>query len=425
MADSLGEIMTERKKIIVVGAGAAGMMAAGQAALSGAETILLEKMARPGMKLAITGKGRCNLTNIAPIPEFIGHFGRNGRFLRQAFHRFFNDDLILFFESKGLLLTKERGGRVFPTKGKAQQVVKVFVDWLDKCGVKVKYNSAVTELLVTENGVAGVVCNGKRIAADAVILSTGGACYPATGSTGDGYPMAQQLGHSVVTVRPALVPLVTKGGARKMADLNLRNIGVRLIIDGKKAAEGFGEVTFANYGVTGPVILTLSAVAVDALQTQKKVELILDLKPALDDKKLDARLLRDFAKRDKETIASILRGLLPREMVEVCLEEIEVPADRVGHSVTAVERKKLRHWLKNFRITVIDHRPLKEAIVTAGGVTLAEVNPRTMESQKVKNLFFTGELLDLQADTGGYNLQAAFSTGWLAGNCAAIGTVVE
>ena len=204
-----------------------------------------------------------------------------------------------------------------------------------------------------------------------------------------------------------------------MADLNLRNIGVRLIIDGKKAAEGFGEVTFANYGVTGPVILTLSAVAVDALQTQKKVELILDLKPALDDKKLDARLLRDFAKRDKETIASILRGLLPREMVEVCLEEIEVPAERVGHSVTAVERKKLRHWLKNFRITVIDHRPLKEAIVTAGGVTLAEVNPRTMESQKVKNLFFTGELLDLQADTGGYNLQAAFSTGWLAGNSAA------
>ena len=409
-----------KRKVIVVGAGAAGMMAAGQAALAGADTLLVEKMRRPGLKLAITGKGRCNLTNVAEISDFIAHFGKNGRFLRQAFHRFFNNDLTHFFESQGLPLSKERGGRVFPTSGKAQQVVALFVRWLKECGVRTQFNCAVTSLLVRDGRICGVVCGKREIVADAVILATGGACYPATGSTGDGYPMTEKVGHSIAEVRPALVPLVTAGSvAAKMAELNLRNIGVRMLVDGKKKAEAFGELVFSTFGVTGPVILTLSGVAVDALRDNKRVELLLDLKPALDDKKLDARLVRDFAKRDKEELSSILRGLLPREMVAVCLEMTGIPGTRLGHSVSAVERKKLRMWLKNFQLTVTGHRPIKEAIVTAGGVTVKEVDPRSMESRMVKGLYLVGELLDLQADTGGYNLQAAFSTGWLAGHCAA------
>ena len=411
---------TGKRKVIVVGAGAGGMMAAGQAALAGAEVLVLEKMRQPGLKLAITGKGRCNLTNIAPIPEFINHFGKNGRFLRQAFHLFFNDDLISFFEEQGLPLTKERGGRVFPTRGKAQEVVQLFVRWLKKCGVTVEYNSKVSGLLLDDNRICGVLSNNKELLADAVILATGGACYPATGSTGDGYPMAEQIGHKIIAVRPALVPLVTAGdAAAKMAELNLRNIAVRLLIDGKKKGEAFGELVFSKFGVTGPVILTLSGIVVDALRAKQQVELVLDLKPALDDKKLDARLLRDFAKRNKEELSSILRGLLPREMVAICLTQTGILPTVLGHKVSADERKKLRLWLKNFRLQVTDHRPLKEAIVTAGGVALGEVNPRTMESKKVAGLYLIGELLDLQADTGGYNLQAAFSTGWLAGKCAA------
>lgn len=420
MADKKRVVMESKRKVIVVGAGPAGMMAAGQAALSGAEVLLLEKMRRPGLKLAITGKGRCNLTNAVNIPEFIDHFGRNGRFLRQAFHLFFNTELVKFFETKKLSLTTERGGRIFPTAGKAQQVVQILLRWLQESGVKIDYSSPVSALIVENQQVCGVVCNEKSVYADAVILATGGACYPATGSTGDGYPMVEKVGHTIVDIRPALIPLVTQGTvAHKMADLNLRNIAVRLLVDGKKAAAGFGEVVFTNFGVTGPVILTVSGIAVDALRHNKQVEMILDLKPALDDKKLDARLVRDFAKRDKEPISSILRGLLPREMVEVCLQLTEIPADKLGHSISAIERKKLRHWLKNFQMTITDYRPLKEAIVTAGGINLREIDPRTMESRLVPGLYLVGELLDLQADTGGYNLQAAFSTGWLAGRCAA------
>lgn len=411
----------KKRKIIVVGAGPAGMMAAGQAALSGAETLLLEKMRRPGLKLAITGKGRCNLTNVAEIPEFISHFGNNGRFLRQCFHQFFNTELTHFFEEKGLPLSTERGGRVFPTGGKAQQVVALLVAWLKKCGVTTQHDCCISRLLVDDGRVCGVMCNGKEIYADAVILATGGACYPATGSTGDGYPITEMVGHSIVDVRPALVPLVTAGSITAgMAELNLRNIGVRLIVDGKKKEDAFGELVFTSFGVTGPVILTLSGVAVDALRSNKKVELVIDLKPALDDKKLDARLIRDFSTRDKEPLSSILRGLLPREMITTCLEMTGVAADQLGHSVSAGDRKKIRMWLKNFPLTVTGYRPMKEAIVTAGGVNVKEVDPRTMESRKVAGLYLVGELLDIQADTGGYNLQAAFSTGWLAGKSASM-----
>jgi len=411
---------TAGKQILVVGGGAAGLMAAGQAALCGAQVVVLEKMKRPGRKLCITGKGRCNLTNVAPLAEFIGHFGRSGSFLRQAFHRFFTPELLEFFAERRLAVVTERGGRIFPASGKAQDILAVFEQWLQQVGVRISTGITVDRLLIEEGVLTGVSCQSKTIACGAVILATGGASYPATGSSGDGYRLAEQAGHRLVPVRPALVPLVTAGDcAGRMDGLQLRNILVRLFIDNKKKEEAFGELAFMDFGLSGPVILTLSGRVVDALRAGQEVTLDLDLKPALDDKKLDARLLRDFEKRTTETLASVLRGLLPEEMVAVALEQTGLAADRLAGGIRADERKRLRLWLKSFRLQITGYRPLAEAIVTAGGVDTAEVNPRTMESRLVQGLYFAGELLDVQADTGGYNLQAAFSTGWLAGRSAA------
>ncbi len=411
-----------KRKVIVIGGGAAGLMAAGQAATCGADVLILEKMKRPGRKICITGKGRCNLTNIAETKEFIEHFGKNGRFLRQAFSRFFSPELMAFFEQQGLELVSERGGRVFPASGKAPDVVKVFQQWLQRCGVRIRTEAKV-ELLLTAGGrVSGVLCNNEALGCDAVILATGGASYAATGSTGDGYRLAAAVGHTIVPIRPALVPLeVADGLTAPMDGLDLRNINVRLIVNGKRGRQAFGEMSFTKFGVTGPVILTLSGVVVDVLRLGGSVALSIDLKPALDEQKLDARLLRDLESRSKEKIGSILRGLLPREMIPICLKLTEIPEDRLGGQVTAQERKRLKSWLKDFRLTISGHRPFPEAIITAGGVDLQEVDPRTMESRKAPGLYLAGEVLDIQGDTGGYNLQAAFSTGWLAGQAAVVG----
>ncbi len=411
-----------RRKVIVIGGGAAGLMAAGQAAEAGAETLLLEKMKRPGRKICITGKGRCNITNIAGISDFISHFGKTGNFLRQAFARFFNKELMEFLDELGLKQVKERGGRVFPASGKAPDVLKVLLKWLKQSGVTIKESSPVEELIIEGDRITGVVTLGRKIPCDAVILATGGASYPVTGSTGDGYRLAGTAGHQIIPIRPALVPLVTAGNiAGRMADLNLRNIKVRMLVNGKKYKEAFGELVFSKFGLTGPVILTLSGYAVDAIQNGNQVTFAIDLKPALDENKLEARLLRDFASRGNDDFASFLRGLMPREMVPICLELTNIPADRKVHSISTKERRRLRAWLKDFRLEVTGFRPFAEAIVTAGGIDTKEVDPRTMESRLVKGLFLAGELLDIQGDTGGYNLQAAFSTGWLAGRSAAKG----
>lgn len=403
-------------RCVVVGGGAAGLMAAGQAALAGAQVVVLEKMARPARKLAITGKGRCNLTNIATMPEFIGHFGPTGPFLRQAFHRFFTAELLDFFQELGLVTVTERGGRVFPASGKAPEVVAALLRWVDRCGVRVRTGVAVDRLVIDSGAVTGVVCGGEVIGCTALILATGGASYPLTGSTGDGYLLAEQAGHRIVPIRPALVPLVTEGDwPAGTAGLQLRNTRVDLFIDGKKRAEAFGELAFMEYGLSGPVILTLSGRVVDALSEGRSIHMVLDLKPALDDKKLDARLIRDFEQRRQELLGSVLRGLLPKELVAIALENVGLAADRLAGTIRSEERKRLRLWLKNWRLRIVGHRPLAEAIVTAGGVDTREVDPRTMASRLVCGLFFAGEILDLQADTGGYNLQAAFSTGWLAG----------
>lgn len=409
-------------QIIVIGGGAAGMMAAGQAALTGARVLLLEKMNRPGRKLAITGKGRCNLTNIAGIREFIDHLGPNGHFLRQAFGVFFASELMAFLEQQGMELVSERGGRVFPAGGKAPEVVRVFRQWLHRCGVEIRTSAPVDHLLTTEGKISGVLTNNETLDCDAVILATGGASYAATGSSGDGYRLAASVGHTIVPIRPALVPLeIADSLTAPMAGLDLRNVTVRLLKDGRRCRQEFGEMGFTGFGVTGPVILTLSGEAVDGLRSGADMALSIDLKPALDEQKLEARLLRDLESRSKERMDSVLRGLLPRQMIPVCLQGSDIPEDRIAGQLTAKERKRLKTWLKDFRLPISGHRPFNEAIITAGGVDLKEVDPRTMESRKTGGLYLAGEVLDIQGDTGGYNLQAAFSTGWLAGRAAALG----
>jgi predicted Rossmann fold flavoprotein len=432
-SDELGENAT-RRGVIVVGGGASGLMAAGQAAEAGAHVLLLEKMDRPGRKLRITGKGRCNLTNVAPVSEFITHFGPNGRFLRQAFARYFSADLIGFLENLGVHTLTERGGRVFPVKGQAQEVVDALVAWADKCGVSLKTQSPVERLIVEGKRVVGVQVSqpsGRVYRAHAVIIATGGASYPATGSTGDGYRFAESVGHHVVPIRPALVPLETAGDiAARLQGLSLRNVNVRLwMMPGRQDAgptlakvkhgEAFGEMLFTHFGVSGPIILSLSRQVVDALRLGQRVTLSIDLNPALDERKLDARLRRELDAHGKRQFSTLLKGLLPAKLIPVCIDLTGIPRDKVGHQINAQERKRLRTWLKDFRLEVTGYRPFTQAIITAGGVDTREVDPRTMASRLIEGLHFAGEVLDVDADTGGYNLQAAFSTGWLAGRAAA------
>ncbi len=409
--------MQNFKKTIVIGGGATGLIAAGYAAKSGADVTLLEKMKRPGRKLCITGKGRCNITNSAPISKFFSHYGRTKDFLRPAFNNYSNTDIINLLETNGLKTVKERGGRIFPANGKAPDVVATLLNWTKKCGVKIVNQTRVEKLIITDNQIEGVIANNKRIDCDIVILATGGASYPVTGSTGDGYQLAKSAGHTIITPRPALVPLETTSDiAGKMNDLNLRNINATLIVDDKETTSAFGELTFTKHGISGPVILTLSGTAVDALQAKKHVYITIDLKPALNEAKLYARLQRDFTSRAKEPLFSILRGLLPKPLVQICINQNKIPSYTLGQNISTKQRRKILTWLKNFKITITGHRPFAEAIITAGGVNTNEINPETMESKITEGLYIVGELLDVQADTGGYNLQAAFSTGYLAGS---------
>ena len=418
--------MNHSPAIIVIGGGPAGMMAAGRASERGAAVTLVEKMERPGLKLGITGKGRCNITNDRPLDEFLPHFGAGGRFLKPSFYEFFAPDLLTFLASLGVKTVTERGNRVFPAGNRAREVVDALVNWTGKTGVVTRTRAGAVELLYEGGRIAGVTVEQARkgqkkmLPADAVILATGGASYPLTGSTGDGYRLARSAGHAIVPVRPALVPLETEcRNIQGLNDLALKNVALSLRVNGRKPVREFGEMLFTSFGVSGPVILTLSGRAVDALNAGLKVELSIDLKPALDDKKLDARLLRDLANNPKTKFDTLLRGLLPPSLIPACLDMTGIPATRTANQVTARDRRALRLWLKDFRLSVTGHRPIDEAIVTAGGVSLREVNPNTLESRLVKGLFFAGEVLDVNADTGGYNLQAAFSTGHLAGIAAA------
>jgi predicted Rossmann fold flavoprotein len=409
-----------------VGGGPAGLMASGHAAMAGVPVLLLERTTRLGTKLRITGKGRCNLTNTAPLDAFLVHFAfpdpesDSRYFLRNAFARFFAPDLVAFLDGLGVPTVEERGGRVFPVSNDAHEVAEALARFVREQGVQIQLASRVARLLCERDQVRGVLLDsGQRIEAGGVIIATGGASYPRTGSTGDGYHLAEQVGHTIVPIRPALVPLVVAGSEpRQMMGLSLRNVEVRLLLDGQEFARDFGEMLFTHYGVSGPIVLTLSGPAVQRLG-QGRLEMSIDLKPALSEEKLDARLRRDLDEYGRRSYRNILKGLLPLKMIDVMVARSGIPADKPGHQITAGERGCLRALLHDFRLTIVGCRPLDEAIVTAGGVDTREVDPRTMASQLVAGLYFAGEVLNVQADTGGYNLQAAFSTGYVAGRAAA------
>lgn len=409
-----------KRKIIIIGGGAAGLMAAGQAAQQGAEVLVLEKMNAVGRKIFISGKGRCNITNIAPVGEFLEHFGPTGKFLRQAFQRYFSEDILALLHAYGIETITERGGRVFPVSGQASDVVEALTEWATGNGAKIWTDSPVKAIRAENGRITGVETFHTTLDADAVIVATGGASYPGTGSTGDGYRLARECGHRIVPLRPALVPLITAGDvALKLQGLSLKNISASVWVNGKKSAAAFGEMLFTHFGVSGPIILTSSRDIVDALQAGSSVVLSIDLKPALDHQKLDLRLLRDIQAHGKQQFQTWLKELLPRSMIPVCIEQNGIAAEKLVNQISAEERKRLRNWLKDFRLEVSDHRSFMQAIVTAGGVDTGEVNPKSMQSRLIEGLYFAGEVLDVDADTGGYNLQAAFSTGWLAGASAA------
>ncbi|HHS12989.1 MAG TPA: NAD(P)/FAD-dependent oxidoreductase [bacterium] len=412
------------RRLIVVGGGPAGLMAAGQAAGLGVKTLVLEKMDRPGRKLRITGKGRCNLTNAASLEDFLAHYGDNGRFLRQAFARFFSQDLTAFIGGLGITVKTERGGRVFTEEGAPELAVRL-TEWAGRQGVSVRTGSRVTAIHHIDRAVTGVrILSSDGDAEDSeaacVILAAGGASYPATGSAGDGYRLAKALGHDIVSPGPALVPVETEGNtAVRLQGLSLRNVVLKVLCDGRVQAEAFGEMLFTHFGVSGPIVLSLSKVIGRCLKKKDSVILSIDLKPALDENRLDERLRRELDLHGKRSLQNMLKTLLPSALIPVCLDALRLDPHKPGHQITAEERTRLRAWLKNMELKVLRTRPMAEAIVTAGGISLHQVDPRTMASRVVSGLYFAGEVLDLDGDTGGFNLQAAFSTGWLAGRSAA------
>ena len=407
----------KRYDVIVVGAGPAGILAAGRAAELGANVLILEKMEREGRKLLITGKGRCNITNDATISEFIKHVYPIGRVLKNAFSNFYSKDIIELLKKYGVESTLERGGRYFPASNSSADVLKALLSWVKELDVKIHCGYRVEKLIVEDEAIIGLMANGTEFRATKVIIATGGMSYPATGSNGDGYELAKKVGHKIVKARPALVPLETFGRtAQDLQGLNLKNVKAVVWINGKKAGEDFGEMIFTHFGLSGPIILTLSRIVVEELHKKSKVEITIDLKPALDEQKLDLRLLRDLNEHGKKKLVNILSFWLPAKMVPVFIEILKIDPQKECHQVGSKERKQIRHLLKNLPFQISNHRSFKEAIITSGGIPTNEISSKTMESIIVGGLYFAGEIIDLDAETGGYNLQIAYSTGWLAGN---------
>jgi len=409
----------QKYDVIVIGAGAAGLLAAGRAGSMGARVLILEKMERPGRKLLITGKGRCNITNDADLKEFITHVHPTGNFLKPAFSRFFNKDLIAFLNGEGLTTVLERGKRYFPASGNSADVLDSIMKWVKAQGADFHYNEPVEHLLVNGDVVRGVKTSKSEYSADKVILATGGKSYPATGSSGDGYKIAMQAGHTLIHPRPALVPLETRDKIpSEINDLILKNVRIAVWIDGRKSGDTFGEIGFHSRGLTGPGILTVSRDVVSALDQGSEVQISLDLKPALDDQQFDKRLLRELNKAGNKSVIHLFRSLLPSSVIPYVMKRTNVDRSLRCDQLTAKKRKRIRREIKNMVFNINGYRPFKEAIITAGGIPTKEITAKTMESKIVNGLFFAGEILDLDGDTGGYNLQIAFSTGWLAGQSA-------
>ena len=409
----------ERTSVIVIGGGAAGMMAAVTAAKSGAEVILFEKNDRLGKKLRITGKGRCNVTNDCDKNEFLSNVASNQKFLFAAISRFSTSDTKEFFEDLGVPLKTERGKRVFPQSDKAQDIVSAMQSACLDSGVRI-INKKVDSLIIEEGRIVGVVAGGENYGAKSVIVCTGGASYPRTGSTGDGYRFAKSVGHKIVDIKPSLVPLVAKGKLyAHLQGLSLKNIAfkVRNNENGKIVYEDFGEMMFTHFGLTGPVVLSASAHLSD-IESGKYVACI-DMKPALDFKTLDARILSDFTECINKDFINSLDALLPQKMIDAVVGLSGIDPRKKVNSITKEERERLASVIKNIEIPLIGFRSIDEAIITKGGVCVNEVSPKTMESKLISGLYFAGEVLDLDAYTGGFNLQIAFSSATLAGENAA------
>ena len=407
-------------KVAIIGGGAAGLLAGIAAAQNGAQVTIFEKMRMPGKKIMITGKGRCNITNACEIPEFIKNIPGNGRFLNSALHRFTNDDIVLLLESHGLQTKVERGGRIFPVSDKAKDVVDTLVKIFTEAGGKLQLDTKVIEILAKDGQVTGVKTISGVYPADAVILAAGGASYPGTGSDGGGAKLAAKLGHKIVPLRPSLVPLESDYPyVDDLQGLSLRNVQGTLTADGEKIGSEFGEMLFTHFGVSGPIILSLSNLAAKALDEGKEVELHIDLKPALSEEKLDARIQRDFTQYSKKQLANGMKDLLPQRLIPVVCDMAYLDEEKFINQISREERHRLLAALKNFCVPITSTRPLAEAIVTAGGVSVKEINPKTMESKLIRGLHFAGEVMDVDGYTGGYNLQAAFSSGHAAGIAAA------
>ncbi len=406
--------MTIPKKVVVVGGGASGMMAAGTAGSRGFEVTLVEKNLLPGRKIMITGKGRCNLTNDTDVDGLVAGVAVNGKFLFSAFNSLSAQDTISFFNNRGLLTKTERGRRVFPVSDSAASVVDVLRRYLKDNRVMV-IKGEVTGIMVREQKVAGLLLkDGTKIPAHSVIIATGGLSYPKTGSTGDGYRFARELGHSIVPLKASLVPLVTEEEwIPELQGLSLRNIRIRVINNQNKLIfDDFGEMLFTHFGLSGPLILSASSFMKNI--AKEKYSVLIDLKPALSDKQLDDRIKRDFEKVSRKLFLNSLNELLPKKLIPVIIKLSGISGDKPVNQITKREREELGQLLKTLPVTVKAFRPVGEAIITSGGISVREINPSTMESRIIRNLFFAGEVIDVDGYTGGYNLQIAFSTGYLA-----------
>lgn len=410
------------QQVLIIGGGAAGLMAAVSAAQHGASVTILEKMKDIGRKLLITGKGRCNITNSCDLPELVKNMTGNGLFLYSAFNAFNNQDLIDFFELAGLPTKVERGGRVFPVSDQAKDVIKTFARELSKLNVDIKTGQTVKNLIIENGRAAGAATAGAEYRSNTVIIATGGASYPGTGSSGDGYRLAQAAGHTIVPIKPSLVPLeVEEEWITELQGLSLKNVTATVFCNGKKAAEEFGEMLFTHYGLSGPIILSLSKKVSELFLTNpgQEISIEINLKPALSVETLDKRLQRDFTKFARKQLKNSLNELLPTKLIPVVIDLAFIDPDKFVHQITKEERIRLLEILQHLTFTITRTRPVAEAIVTAGGVSTKEIHSRSMESKIVTGLFFAGEVIDIDGYTGGFNLQAAFSSGYVAGKYAA------
>ena len=413
-------------KVVVIGGGPAGMMAAITSRENGNEVTIIEKNKQLGKKLLITGKGRCNITSSLDMGEFIKNTPGNGMFLYSAFQKYTNQDIIKFLEKQGLRVKEERGNRIFPITDKSLDVLKCFESKIKELDIKINFDEEAKELIINENKEIKAVKTSKReIIADKVILATGGKSYPLTGSTGDGYKMVEELGHKITSIKPSLVPLeiYDKNLCTKLQGLSLKNVSIKLIDKqkNKEIYEDFGEMIFTHFGVSGPIILSSSAHLVrhkniEQLMKEKKIILKIDFKPALREEKLDERILRDFNEFKNKQFKNALDKLLPQKLIPVIIEKSEINPNKKVNEITKKERANLLKQLKDFEVDVKEFRSIDEAIITSGGISIKEINPKTMESKKIKGLFFAGEIIDVDSYTGGFNLQVAYSTGYVAGS---------